>query len=210
MTKKPFAQMALKIKTTLKIQELESYLITPVQRIPRYQLLIQQLVKYTPKSHRDYNNLITAWEQIKNICQFINEQERSWGKVKSIQDSIHGQFRAFAGGNRSFVSEGLITVNGEKMMVFLLQDLLIITKPQKKKKFLYKFISRLDINDIDIMQGDQKGKTPESKFVVKNDNAETYLFEFPDPKQKQTWWDLLRNCVAKGRRRSTKFTVSPS
>ncbi len=34
----------------------ESLLITPVQRIPRYNLLLQDLIKNTSKDHPDYGN----------------------------------------------------------------------------------------------------------------------------------------------------------
>lgn len=35
----------------------ESFLILPVQRIPRYVLLLQDLLKYTNATHQDFNNL---------------------------------------------------------------------------------------------------------------------------------------------------------
>ena len=37
---------------------LDSFLIEPVQRIPRYCLLLSELLKYTDKSHADYENLV--------------------------------------------------------------------------------------------------------------------------------------------------------
>lgn len=36
---------------------IESFLILPVQRIPRYVLLLQDLLKYTNATHQDFNNL---------------------------------------------------------------------------------------------------------------------------------------------------------
>jgi hypothetical protein len=47
-------------------QPLESYLILPVQRIPRYQMLLSDLVKHTSPEHPDYHNLLTA--QAKVCC----------------------------------------------------------------------------------------------------------------------------------------------
>ena len=39
-------------------------LIEPVQRIPRYKLLLEQLLKYTPESHPDYANMGAALESV--------------------------------------------------------------------------------------------------------------------------------------------------
>jgi len=39
------------------VVKLSSLLITPIQRIPRYQMLIESLLKNTWKSHEDYQQL---------------------------------------------------------------------------------------------------------------------------------------------------------
>lgn len=39
----------------LMADPLDSYLIRPVQRIPRYILLLTDIIKHTPKTHPDYN-----------------------------------------------------------------------------------------------------------------------------------------------------------
>jgi hypothetical protein len=52
--------------------DIESLLILPVQRIPRYNLLLSQLIKYTNADHKDYNNLIEATKKngrISKLCQ---------------------------------------------------------------------------------------------------------------------------------------------
>ena len=44
--------------------DLPSALITPVQRIPRYVLLLRELLKHTPDDHSDYANLELAHSQV--------------------------------------------------------------------------------------------------------------------------------------------------
>ncbi|XP_047114435.1 rac guanine nucleotide exchange factor JJ-like isoform X2 [Schistocerca piceifrons] len=39
--------------------KLPSLLITPIQRVPRYRLLLQEVLSYTPKSHKDYAALVS-------------------------------------------------------------------------------------------------------------------------------------------------------
>ena len=38
-------------------RKLSSLLITPVQRVPRYQLLVKQVLQHTPYRHREYRHL---------------------------------------------------------------------------------------------------------------------------------------------------------
>ena len=40
-----------------KLFEIRSFLITPIQRIPRYKLLLDDLKKHTPEKHPDYKDL---------------------------------------------------------------------------------------------------------------------------------------------------------
>ena len=44
---------------------LADFLIVPVQRIPRYLLLLQKLRKHTPPNHRDFQNTVDALDQMR-------------------------------------------------------------------------------------------------------------------------------------------------
>jgi hypothetical protein len=46
-----------------------SYLIMPVQRLPRYVLLLEQLVEATPVGHADHAPLTAALRQMRDIVQ---------------------------------------------------------------------------------------------------------------------------------------------
>lgn len=48
------------------------YYITPVQRVPRYGLLIRDLLKATPVTHPDYKKLRDAGERMEAIASDIN------------------------------------------------------------------------------------------------------------------------------------------
>ena len=57
-------------------------MITPVQRLPRYELLLRDLVKNTAKNHPDYPNLTFALEKMTEINVFINEQQRDSEQIQ--------------------------------------------------------------------------------------------------------------------------------
>jgi len=55
---------------------LDGFLITPVQRIPRYELLLRDMLKHTWSTHVDFQDLTTALQKVKETNSFINEKKR--------------------------------------------------------------------------------------------------------------------------------------
>ena len=55
---------------------LQSLLIKPVQRVLKYPLLLQQLVRNTGDNHPDYADLHTAHTAMSKVAQDINEIKR--------------------------------------------------------------------------------------------------------------------------------------
>ncbi|RKP06657.1 hypothetical protein THASP1DRAFT_31529 [Thamnocephalis sphaerospora] len=79
-----------RVHTQLNIQ---GYLVMPVQRIPRYRLLLQELFDHTPRSHPDYQCLKAALEEISKRADEINERKRDHEQsalVLSLQRRIKG------------------------------------------------------------------------------------------------------------------------
>jgi hypothetical protein len=65
----------------------------PVQRIPRYELLITELKKNTTPNHADYTSLEEAQQNIQIIAKSINEskkQAENREKILSIQGALEG------------------------------------------------------------------------------------------------------------------------
>jgi len=53
--------------------DLGSFLIMPVQRVPRYKLLIDELFKHTPQNHPDHDHLVVALEKIQEAALHNNK-----------------------------------------------------------------------------------------------------------------------------------------
>jgi len=76
-------------------QAVNSLLILPVQRVPRYVLLLTDLLKNTDDNHTDYTDTKNALESISSVAEEI---DRAIGKAKSsvkclqIQLMIESQF----------------------------------------------------------------------------------------------------------------------
>lgn len=89
---------------------LQGYLLLPVQRIPRYRLLLQDLLKFTPHDHPDHPSLVRAYAEIARRADEINERKRTKeanDRVLEIQNRIRGQNQVpLVEPHRRFVKEG--------------------------------------------------------------------------------------------------------
>jgi hypothetical protein len=54
------------------------FTVMPIQRIPRYVLLLQQVIKYTETSHPDYANIERALRTVEEIASYINTKKKEY------------------------------------------------------------------------------------------------------------------------------------
>lgn len=88
---------------------LTAFLMTPVQRIPRYKLLLEDLFKNTPLSHPDHANLEKAISLIQEIALSVNEHIRDHEmvlKMLDLQRSIQGLKGNLVTPGRRFLKRG--------------------------------------------------------------------------------------------------------
>ncbi|ELR22649.1 RhoGEF domain containing protein, partial [Acanthamoeba castellanii str. Neff] len=81
---------------------IQSFLIQPVQRVPRYLLLLNALLKRTDPDHKDYNNIQKAAQQVSQVADYIEKRAReseNIAKVIEIQNRLHPKLQP----NRKFV-----------------------------------------------------------------------------------------------------------
>ena len=60
-------------KEVFKYMDLSSFLVMPVQRLPKYVLLFKDLLKSTENSHPDYNDIEKCLEKFKDINEKNNK-----------------------------------------------------------------------------------------------------------------------------------------
>nr|XP_020028762.1 phosphatidylinositol 3,4,5-trisphosphate-dependent Rac exchanger 2 protein isoform X3 [Castor canadensis] len=65
---------------------LEGYLVTPIQRICKYPLLLKELLKRTPRRHGDYAAVMEALQAMKAVCSNINEAKRQMEKLEVLEE----------------------------------------------------------------------------------------------------------------------------
>jgi hypothetical protein len=117
---KKFAEWLSRIEKQCRLEnklDLKSYLIQPVQRIPRYNLLLKELLKHTDTSHKDYNNIKKALEGTVSIADFLNKKMKEIKSdqmkerlVSSILFDFYCEREEFMKPHRRYVHEGVLEV----------------------------------------------------------------------------------------------------
>lgn len=118
---------------------LEAFVILPVQRIPRYVLLLTDLLKYTQPTHMDFNNLSNALAFIKELADYINTNKSDADNINKILTVAEGILdipadQPLVVPRRKFITDCPFVMNKKKVHLFLFSDALLITKPEKKGK----------------------------------------------------------------------------
>eukprot|EP00055_Hartaetosiga_balthica_P004206 m.10620 g.10620 ORF g.10620 m.10620 type:complete len:1058 (+) comp3694_c0_seq2:193-3366(+) len=145
---------------------LEDHLITPIQRVPRYRLLLQDLVSKTPASHPDYDDLVKALDAVKILATEINttkaNSENSLALIdvqrkvkycpKIVEPSRHllteveGMEMLLvaipdAASDGSLKFKGLHQAFGERrpVVIYLFNDMVLMAQHQKLDSFFGRF-----------------------------------------------------------------------
>jgi hypothetical protein len=72
--------------------DLESLMITPVQRIPRYEMMLSELLKYTDPGHVDYLGLMKSQSQVKAVAMAINDDRARFEKAQKLRQLVRQRF----------------------------------------------------------------------------------------------------------------------
>ena len=76
---------------------LDALRVEPVQRVPRYVLLLGDLLKHTPEEHPDFEVLQKATTEIGSIAHSINERKReneNRVRIEGLSRQLRGNRRA--------------------------------------------------------------------------------------------------------------------
>ncbi len=134
--KSRFAELVHEVFVNLgdPTNDLASMLVTPVQRIPRYLMLVKDLLKYTSPQHPDYNNLIRAVKIMTDTTILVDrkaEDAKNAQKVLEVADSIVESPLSIVQPNRKWVRDGavglVVGANDVKpRYAFLFSDVLVL------------------------------------------------------------------------------------
>ncbi len=203
-----------KLDPRSKGRELDQFLIMPVQRIPRYNLLLRELVKHTWLSHPDFAVLDASVERLANIAMFLNEKKR---EAEALQRTFHVQEildkasvnLQVAVAGRKYLYEGeLYDGQGKAVVMYLFNDLMVLCgdkndrahteadeRRANRKKIKFSEFWELDPDMVVLDVVDDSGKF--AFAVTLPSRGRTVQLNAASQAVKKEWLDMLRAVQAK-------------
>jgi len=181
-------------------QQLANLLIMPVQRIPRYVLLLSDLQKRTSPTHADNPHLVKAIEAATKLAVDINESNRkigavvAWLKVLANfsdpalpENANRGLFETL----ETKVTFGSAKIKAQKdkdvlFNVFLLTDFVVIAKKQHRQslitggKAVLKSVTNVKL-----------GKECPIKLVANGIDFGSVVVEIENEEKRKIWFKLI-------------------
>jgi len=138
------------------IQPLDSLLLMPIQRVPRYQLLFKDLVKATPTDFWDYEKLKHVLEKFGETSSTINnarEQAEREARLVNLQNKVKECPFPIFSTKRRLISENTILEHSKERWLETCNDRLIICD----KDWAYR--RHINMDEITSYKADKETKT---------------------------------------------------
>ncbi|KAH3760225.1 calmodulin-binding protein [Pelomyxa schiedti] len=188
-----------RLRPQTKFLELPDFLIKPAQRIVKYPLLLNDLIKHTDADHPDYTNLIAAAEQTRKVLDDINESTKAHQTInvlRILQPNLTWTNTAY-----DLISSKLNLILGEKIKCSLIKaesetkgntaylfDLILLLCRQRIGK--WQEIATFMLQDCSV------DEESELDFTVCNKNGCKLLFKPSDSHTRQMWLSSINNAIA--------------
>ncbi|BFU23040.1 Rho guanine nucleotide exchange factor, putative [Entamoeba histolytica] len=204
--------------------KISAFLITPVQRLPRYKLLLADLLKYTPACHPDHENVKQALKLITEVTITVNNNTKKremFEKMKEYQMSITNLPEDFKinNGSRELLAEGKVLEikkkNAKPMALILFNDLLMVceyiekgvfTKTQKKKLSFNNTLKLLDMSFAEVKENEIEAKGIQVEMcLVLMISKQKFIFSFISTEEKEKWYEYLSNAIEKEKIKQQQF-----
>jgi hypothetical protein len=181
--------------------DLASLLVTPVQRIPRYLMLVKSMLKHSYPGHPDYAKLRTAEERISAIAIIVDQKAKDFENVQKMHhlDSIiEGNDFALLDPQRKFTHMGHVLCEKKKSKLFsvskaprefglfLFSDLFVLAEQNADKK-TYRFYRRIEL--LGCEAAEEKGHATAFRIVQEGAHDEAYVFTTRSEDDKKVWLD---------------------
>lgn len=184
---------------------LMAYLIMPVQRIPRYQLLLRSLIKASSSGHPRYAEMEKAQDKLKKIATYMNENKARRENMRHMMEiceklkGVPSSIRLIAP-HRKLVKDGPITVwmssglkDKSSMKInqrhaYLFNDYLIICKTDGAT-----FRGSLRLSAATVEKKDEKDfsvVTAQTAFGFRVEEKEAF----------EQWTTIIEQCIEKGKK----------
>lgn len=215
---KAFHQFLMKAHLSPECNGLDliSLLIQPVQRLPRYELLLKEYLKYLDSSHADYKATHRLVVNLERLLRRINDSSKTIDKIDELLKRVKGSDSVDC---CDYIMEAKFVERQKwscEIYAFLFRNVIIYAKynhPSAIKKLLsinmYQFQLRSAIYLLemqDICEVDKEGY--ENSFALKTKQG-VFLLQSKTKKQRDEWYLQLSSLITTGRPLSEQSPVLP-
>jgi len=175
--------------TKAKGIDLIAYLIMPIQRMPRYVLLLEDLLKSTPTNHVDFVNIELAVKNLKKLTIQLNERKRDSENKLAIQDiymKLVPPVQDILTPGNCVLIQSKLKMDNEKYYFFLFNSGFLKTEKNENELIVKQYLSIRD-NPVHITTiGDVPSMKIFNCFQVKIDDQSLVLFA-KTPEKRTEW-----------------------
>ncbi|CAL8117441.1 unnamed protein product [Orchesella dallaii] len=182
---------------------IQHHLIGPIQRIPRYRLLLEAYLRRLPENSVDKPDTEKALEIVSKAAEHANEAMRriaSFKKLLEVQENVKGVVDLVSP-TRTLVKEGKIskisarTGDHQERYVFLFSDVMLLCsiRPIANRMISnapYQLRARLDVASITVAEGDDLEVV--NTFYVEDSHKKIELYT-QTAQEKEDWMTAIHN-----------------
>ncbi|ELT98343.1 hypothetical protein CAPTEDRAFT_122968 [Capitella teleta] len=155
---------------------LQNHMLGPIQRVPRYEMLLKDYLKRLDSDSPDQDDTIKALELVKMAACHSNEAMKNiekFRKLLEINESLGG-FLDLVSPTRELIKEGkLMKISARSGLlmeryIFLFNDTLLVCQTMPTAmiglKQQYRLKSRLEVDGMQVLEGDNL-ETPNTFYI---------------------------------------------
>ncbi|KAI4479740.1 hypothetical protein M0804_010790 [Polistes exclamans] len=175
---------------------LPHHMLSPIQRLPRYELLLKDYLKNLTEENSDYEDTKKALELVSTAANHTNEAMKKIDKFKKlleIQESIYDA-TDLVSATRELIKEGRIVKisarsgDHQDRHLFLFSDLLLLCSLRLIPGPPYRLRAKFLVEDLQVVEGDNLETANTFYIRYENKNVELYTYSAAE---KASWLDAL-------------------
>ncbi|XP_054000373.1 FYVE, RhoGEF and PH domain-containing protein 4-like [Hylaeus anthracinus] len=172
------------------------HMLSPIQRLPRYELLLKDYLRNLAKGNADYEDAKKALELVSTAANHTNDAMKKIDKFKKlleIQESIYDT-TDLVSATRELVKEGRIVKisarsgDHQERQLFLFSDLLLLCSIRLIPGPLYRLRAKFMVENLQVMEGDNLETA--NTFYIRDADKSVELYTH-SAEEKAAWLDAL-------------------
>ncbi|XP_076237751.1 FYVE, RhoGEF and PH domain-containing protein 4 [Calliopsis andreniformis] len=179
---------------------LPHHMLSPIQRLPRYELLLKDYLRNLTEENADYEDAKKALELVSTATNHTNDAMKKIDKFKKlleIQESIYDT-TDLVSATRELIKEGRIVKisarsgDHQERHLFLFSDLLLLCSIRLIPGPLYRLRAKFMVENLHVMEGDNLETA--NTFYIRDEEKSVELYTHA-AEEKAAWLDALFNTM---------------